>query len=274
MLVRPIPGAHRDNVLNALRSVHTAAGNLTGEVHGSAYARLLAYLVWANDSVNLLSSQISDRDIDRLVRTRTHQTLLDGVGHLAGSDQQRLVNGILSLETAQRTAALGDAVAAFQNQMERWPSGVSLLVPDTSFYIEHHTKFENVDFNELVESASPVRVLFPMVVVDELDRLKESKDRHTRWRAGHTLAVLDRLLDGDGTDVPHGVEILPDPPGHIRLPIPDDEIVDRVIAVQGIAAGQVQLVTYDTGQAMRARTESLSTLKLRTDAGTGEEPKK
>jgi rRNA-processing protein FCF1 len=274
MLVRPIPGAHRDNVLNTLRSVHMAAVNLNGKVYGSAYGRLLAYLVWANDSVRMLTSQISDRDIDRLVRTRTHQTLLDGVGHLAGTDQQRLVNGILSLETEQRTAALEDAVATFQDQMERWSSGVSLLAPDTSFYIQHHTMFEDVDFNQLVESASAVRVLFPMVVIDELDRLKESKDKHTRWRAGHTLAVLDRLLNGDGTDVPHGVEILPDPPGHVRLPIPDDEIVDRVIAVQGIAAGQVQLVTYDTGQAMRAKTENLRVLKLRTDAGTGEEPKK
>jgi hypothetical protein len=38
-----------------------------------------------------------------------------------------------------------------------------------------------------------------MVVVDELDRLKESKDRQTRWRARYALAVLDRLFaDGPG----------------------------------------------------------------------------
>ncbi|MER5466390.1 hypothetical protein ABT010_38280 [Streptomyces sp. NPDC002668] len=95
-----------------------------------------------------------------------------------------------------------------------------------------------------------------MAIVDELDRLKESEDRQTRWRAGHTLAALDKLLDGEGADVPRGVEVLPDPPGHNRLPIPDDEIVDRLIAVQGIAAGPVRLVTYDTGQAMRAKTKS------------------
>jgi hypothetical protein len=28
-------------------------------------------------------------------------------------------------------------------------------------------------------------------VIDELDGLKKSKDPHTRWRAAHTLAVLD-----------------------------------------------------------------------------------
>jgi hypothetical protein len=39
----------------------------------------------------------------------------------------------------------------------------------------------------------PVHVLVP-VVVDELDRLKNSTDRHERWRAGYTLAVLDRVF--------------------------------------------------------------------------------
>ncbi|CAL9631552.1 PIN domain-containing protein [Streptomyces sp. enrichment culture] len=271
MLVTPIPGAHRDSVLQALRSVHTAAGNIDGRVYGDAYRRLLAYLEWANESERLLTSQISARDIDRLVRTRTHQTLLDGVGHLAGTVQQKLVNGILSLEIAQRIAALGDAVKALKDQMEKWPAELTLLVPDSSFYIQHDTKFEGTDFADLV-GAGPVTVLFPMAVVDELDRLKESKDKPTRWRAGHTLAVLDRLLDSATADAPHDVEVLPDPPGHTRLPITDDEIIDRALAVQAIAAGPVQLVTYDTGQALRAKQAGLAVRKLRTDAGTGEEP--
>ena len=42
-------------------------------------------------------------------------------------------------------------------------------------------------------------MLVPIVIVDELDRLKESKDKWVRWRAGYTLAVLDRLFaDGAG----------------------------------------------------------------------------
>ncbi|MFE2091568.1 hypothetical protein [Streptomyces sp. NPDC059460] len=82
---------------------------------------------------------------------------------------------------------------------------VSIPAPETSFYI-HHPKFQDVDSAALMENTGPVRVLFPMAVVDELDRLKESKDRHTRWRADHTLAVLDKLLDGDDADVPDEVE--------------------------------------------------------------------
>ncbi|WP_331726486.1 PIN domain-containing protein (plasmid) [Streptomyces avidinii] len=274
MLVTPVPGAHRDNVLKALRSVRMAAENINGGAPESAYGRLLSYLVWANDSMRLLTSQISSRDVDRLVRTRTHQTLLDGVGHLAGSSQQKLVNGLVSLEIEQRVAALGDAIDALQDQMAKWPSEISLLVPDTSFYIQHPTKFLDIDFAALAGTTGPVRVLFPMVVVDELDRLKETKDRHARWRAGYTLAVLDTLLDEDGASAPHGVEVLLDPPAHIRMPLADDEIIDRALAVRAIAAGPVRLVTYDTGQAMRAKTADMPVLKLRTDAGTGEEPNK
>ncbi|MFJ9703372.1 PIN domain-containing protein [Streptomyces fradiae] len=272
MLVTPIPGAHRDNVLKALRSVHTAAGNIDGRVYAGAYDRLFAYLRWANDSERLLTSQISARDIDRLIRTRTYQNLLTGIGGpYAGIDQQPLVNGVLNVEIEHRIAALGDAVKAFQDQMEKWPAELTLLVPDSSFYIHHDPKFEDVDVAGLV-GGGPVRVLFPMAVVDELDRLKENKDKQTRWRAGHTLAVLDRLLDDATARAPHDVEVLPDPPGHVRLPVTDDEIIDRALAVQAIAAGPVQLVTYDTGQALRAKRVGLAVLKLRTDAGTGEEP--
>jgi hypothetical protein len=95
-----------------------------------------------------------------------------------------------------------------------------------------------------------------MVVVDELDGLKQASDRHVRWRAGYTLAVLDRAprtgtgparlreadfsaLDTGG--IPRGeitVEIMLDPPGHTRLPINDDEIIDRALAIRPLAAAR------------------------------------
>ena len=119
-----------------------------------------------------------------------------------------------------------------------------------------------------------------MVIIDELDRLKESKDKYKRWRAGYTLAVLDRVLahdsvgrlrEGDFTGMTEGriprgeitVEIVLDPPGHVRLPIDDDEIVDRALAIEGLAGRKLTLVTYDTGQSHRARTVGLSVRRLK-----------
>ncbi|MFI0936223.1 hypothetical protein ACH4RG_31555 [Streptomyces sp. NPDC021019] len=93
----------------------------------------------------MLVSQISASDIDRLIRTRMYQSLLDGVGHLAGSDQQRLVNGLLTNEVRERVVALGAAVDAFQVQMQRWPAMTSVLVLDTSVFIKHEKKLEDIE---------------------------------------------------------------------------------------------------------------------------------
>ena len=131
----------------------------------------------------------------------------------------------------------------------------------------------------------------PIVVVDELDRLKQAGDQHARWRAGHTLAVLDTALHNgtgparlreadfsalDTGGIPRGeitVEIVLDPPGHERLPINDDEIVDRAIAIQAVAGRPVILLTYDTGQATRARAADLNVAKRSLPLGDEPAPK-
>ena len=66
------------------------------------------------------------------------------------------------------------------------------------------------------------------------------------------------------------IELVYDPPGHARLPINDDEIIDRALAAQALADRKVTLLTYDTGQAMRARNAGLPVMKLRKEIG--EEP--
>jgi len=50
--------------------------------------------------------------------------------------------------------------------------------------------------------------------------------------------------------------------GHVRLPITDDEIIDRVLAVQPLAGRKITLLTYDTGQSTRARNAGLQVRKL------------
>jgi len=111
--------------------------------------------------------------------------------------------------------------------------------------------------------------------------LKHAKDKHIRWRAGYTLAVFDRLFavstvgpvrlraaDFSGLDtggIPRGevtVELVFDPPGHVRLPINDDEIVDRALNVGPLAARDVTLLTFDTSQSLRARAAGLRAVKI------------
>ena len=290
MPVSPLPGVSPDNLLTSLRSVHTDVSNLRGGggPQRGAYGRLLSYLEWTSNAVRMLGTQISSADLEHLVLTRRHELLLSGVGNMTSIEieVQRVVNGLVSLELDQRVDAFNQAIKELAEQIGRWSGRWNLAVLDTSFYIEHEQKLEEADFAPLLGvRESDIHIIVPIVVVDELDGLKQSKDKHVRWRARYTLAVLDRLFArttgparlreddfsvlGSG-GIPRGqitMELLFDPPGHVRLPINDDEIIDRALAVEPLAVGQITLLTYDTGQSTRARSAGLRVNKLSKDIG-------
>ncbi|HEX3785051.1 MAG TPA: PIN domain-containing protein [Pseudonocardiaceae bacterium] len=234
---------------------------------------------------------ISVADVDRLVLTPRYGALLSGVGTLGATSVQSVANTLVSVELDQRVAAFDEACEALDQQISYWTGGEKYLVADTSVYIQHPTKLEDWDVPGLISMPpqEAFRLLVPIAVIDELDGLKQSKDRAIRWRAGYTLAVIDRVFKfrsrGPAVLSPHGpsaaapdfpgsggvtVEILFDPPRHVRLPITDDEIIDRTVAAQPLAAREVTLVTYDTGMSTRARATGLKVVKLAKD--NGEEP--
>lgn len=283
VLVTCLPGTDRGSVRNTLNTQHTTVLNLRGGGAGSAYDRLLAYLDWANVAASTLSRLVSAVDVDRLVLTPRYHLLVAGLGTMAGTESQRVVNGLVSAELDQRTTAFEQAIKALDEQIERWSITAAFVVLDTSVYIQHDQKLEDLDVDALVpdRAEAAVNILVPITVVDELDGLKQSKDRNTRWRAGYTLAVLDRLFEKDAlkpvqlktlpSSAPVTVNLVFDPPGHVRLPINDDEIVDRAKSIAPLAARRIWLVTYDTGQSMRGRTQGLKTVKL--SQSFGDEPK-
>lgn len=53
------------------------------------------------------------------------------------------------------------------------------------------------------------------------------------------------------------IELVCDPPGHVRLPINDDEIIDGALVIQSLAGREVTLLTYGTCQSTRARSAGL-----------------
>jgi hypothetical protein len=235
----------------------------------------------------MFGNQVSPADLDRLVLTERYKLLLAGVGTMTSTEMevQRVVNGLVSLELDERVEAFDAAAQALDQRIKRWSAYGHYVVPDTSFYVEHKDKLEAVDFGSLIDVwQSTVTVLVPIVIVDELDRLKEIKDKQVKWRAGYTLAVLDRvfanwagpawLRAGDVLPGPDGltrsevmIELVFDPPGHTRLPINDGEIIDRALAIATLADRSVAQLTYDTGQSTRARSAGLPVVKPRKEIG-------
>lgn len=66
MLVTPRPGVHRENLLKALREVHTAVSNLwSGGSPGPAQQRLAEYLEWVTNMVRKLGNQRAAADLDQ-----------------------------------------------------------------------------------------------------------------------------------------------------------------------------------------------------------------
>ncbi|MCX4506724.1 PIN domain-containing protein [Streptomyces anulatus] len=272
MIVTPIPGARLEKVYRQLQSAHAKIQDLAGN-HGSAEGYLLEYLRWATEEARELGSQVRARDVEALFFTPVYWALLNGAGRMNGRLAHEVSNHLIDQEIRQRLADLERAIASVRDAIRRWTHDVSTLVLDTSFFIEHEERLEDADLSTLADFPGRVRLAVPMVVVDELDRLKESRvSTHARWRARYGLAVLDRLLTGPTKLGFTEVEVLPDPPGHVRLPDEDDEIVDRTLALRTVAAGPVTLVTYDTGMALRAKMADVPCRKL--SKNLGHEPEK
>ncbi|MFF4845988.1 PIN domain-containing protein [Streptomyces collinus] len=239
----------------------------------------MRYLSWATDTASLLRYQISDGDIAHLVFTRRYQALLGSCGTLAGSAQERLVNGLVNLEVTERIQAFEDAIDDLTRQIERWSGREWFVVADSSFYIQNPDRLSEADLHQILglPPNEHIRLLFPIAVVDELDGLKDAGKHQARWRASHTLGLLDSTLNGENFGILRhadmsgeptlwrgevNVEIVLDEPGHVRLPITDDEIIDRAVAFQALAAREVRLLTCDTGQHTRGRAAGLKVTKV------------
>jgi hypothetical protein len=94
--------------------------------------------------------------------------------------------------------AFAAARTALDEQVARWAPLGAFVVADTSVYIEHEKKLKELDLAALIDAEgdlAPVHLLVPIVVLDELDGLKnKGPTQHVKWRAGYTLAVFDQVF--------------------------------------------------------------------------------
>ena len=109
-----------------------------------------------------------------------------------------------------------------------------------------------------------LRLVVPILVVDELDGLTHKAA--VRPKAVGVTKYLYGLLGGRTTGpvtiTPEQqgrgavtIQLVFDPYGHVRLPISDEELIERALALRdfiGIPPKQAFLLTYDSGAAFRA----------------------
>jgi PIN domain len=278
MLITPRIGANRSSLLQQLLQVETDLKNVRGRAQGPVDL-FNEYLRWANEAVRMLRQTLREADLERLVLTRRYWTM-----QAMATGPVGMAANLVEVEIDDRTTAFETALRTTEAEFKRWDERGRLVVADTSFFHRHSDKLDEADLSKVIGSReAPISLVVPMVIIDELEKQKNASQKDLRWRAAVTLAVIERvaghtgfgrLREADFSALDHGeipsgdhwIDVLFDLPGHVRLSINDDEIVDRALAVQLLSAKPVTFLTYDTNQALRARHAGIDTvMKLRKD---------
>ena len=149
------------------------------------------YLDWTEEAERLLGNVFPEDVVSDLIHTSNYWTF-----RTASGTSPRLTPLILR-EAESRRRALSELQAALQAEHHRWqyPSGgATLAVPDTNIFLQAGTPFEDIDWPTALESRSNVRVVIPLVVIHELDRLKRQGNNTTSTLARTSLRWLQSNL--------------------------------------------------------------------------------
>jgi len=194
---------------------------------------------------------------------------------------------VLSRELEDRIGDLNAESTYLYGEMRRLQAApTTIAVLDTNVLMMDHSRLTEMPWHQLSETRDMqlVRVIIPIIVVDELDALKRSsgemriggKGIPRRTVARQALRTVSGMFQ-QPSDVysfdqsddalirrPVTIELLMDAPFHKRLSSPDAEIRDRALSLKPYAQRTV-LVTYDLGNQFSAEAIGLATRRL-TDA--------
>jgi hypothetical protein len=157
---------------------------------------------------------------------------------------------LLNRETDFWEEQLGQVIAELKTLKPFIERPGVIVVPDTSAFLEGEY-FTDLDWQALAGAGKdPVRLVVPVLVIEELDVLKRGRDRQ-RDRAVSTLRRLwelggshpERIARIPGRAVT--VEVFLDGAWHMRRPVNDDEIVDRALAIGETTGREVLLAAGD-----------------------------
>lgn len=273
MALRLIPGVPLQLGLSTLMEVETGASNVPGAGHSFPDVRD-AYLTWSVAGARRLQSCFQADGVDALIFSTRYWHLQTGVHATEKSGFD-----LIAAEVYELAVRFEGERRRLELERARWQLG-RLIVLDTSALVHGPQLWDWDPALALGLRDMPIHLVIPILVMDELDGLKESTKQHTRHRARETLRWVSEKLNGrtvarimpGGTERVDGdvrrvwgdvfLEVLLDQAGHRRLPIADDEIVDGARAVQDLAGRPVTLATNDTAQAFRARLAQIDVVMV------------
>lgn len=259
-------GGHQ--IADAIRRLGTEAGNLAGfpmpGSHGSRYDK---YVEWLTETEAQLSGQIDDRDIERLLYTKRYRMMV-ARGRVANHDR------MLEMEIRYLRDTFQQIATQIQADGQRLDEYSAAILLDTNVYLHHKDPVDQIDFTAYdidgskVYNGGDLAIILPLVVLDEMDNLKDRGHPPIRARARETLRLLDTAFAKKSFSKGQlsaeirpnlWVEVVLDPPGHVRLPITDDEIVDQAVTVGRYTFTTLKVLTFDLAMAWRSRNAGVAT---------------
>lgn len=179
--------------IHQLRSTAQEAGNVAGASVGRTPIQIVdRYLAWAENAERMLPNVLDVDLVDDLVHTQRYWAL-----RTARGDEPRLAPTVLA-EMERRQRVLDALAAELELERLRWGTGAStLLVPDTNLFLQKAAPFAEIDWQSVVQTDGEVRVVVPLIVVHELDRLKRQGNSTTATLARTSLRWLLDVLPRD-----------------------------------------------------------------------------
>lgn len=111
-----------------------------------------------------------------------------------------------------------------------------------------------------------MRLVVPVLVIEELDDHKRGRDRVQR-RARSVLHRLWELNGGNAEQAaalpgrrPVTIEVFADDSWHVRRPVNDNEIIERALAVGEITGRDVTMAAADYSMLYQASSRGLKTV--------------
>jgi len=270
---------------NVEQNLRLASNDMTPLFNHSGIELFNLYIQWVNSHVRMLAGQISEDSIDTLLRTR-------GYWSLRGADPVSLGNNLsdtIRREIEAQKNRIDSAVEEVHTQRQRW-SGLGLepvaLILDTGVVEEHAAHLLDVDWHQLADLRphSYLYLVVPRVVVDELDRHKQSRDQNAKERRSNARAAIKSLWGMFGSrELPSTFrrtdltptrqgkfELLNDDIEHVQLLDPDAEVLARSRSLTAYIP--VKVITFDTGMALRGMASGIDVVRIEQAAKASEVP--
>lgn len=260
------PGTEIDAAIRQLRLTAQDAANKAGATSGQYPLHdVEQYLRWAEDAERMLSNVLDLLLVDDLIRTPGYWTLRASRG-----DEPRLTSAVLG-EMRQRQAKLDALADELQAEHRRWSDGLAtLVVPDTNMFLQDGAPLQDIDWPSAIGSDTDIRLVVPLIVVHELDRLKRQGNSATAKLARASLRLLLDVL-------PRAPQKRSEPL-HAGRPVttiesyvhdgpsrPDDAdgLIIRVTRWLATVSGRpTMLVTRDLGMRLRAAAAGVTARQL------------